>query len=211
MLGLGKIRRLLELETFLTLVIAVGGIATGIGAIWTAMLARVQLSEQRRFLGEQNDRARLTLEFDLLTRLEDRFQSARFLGRRRSAAKHVMDAFFADDGSVEAGIFNRASYDVANFFEEVGYLHRSGVLRDESVWHTFGLAARVYWAAYGPSILKMREEENDPTVYEDFERLDRLVADRSSERGMPPPTREQLRRIMEDETVIGEEPSPANE
>jgi hypothetical protein len=33
MLGLGKIRRLLELETFLTLVIAVGGIATGIGAI----------------------------------------------------------------------------------------------------------------------------------------------------------------------------------
>src|SRR5215217_8013334 len=96
MLGLGKIRRLLELETFLTLVIAVGGIATGIGAIWTAMLARVQLSEQRRFLGEQNDRARLTLEFDLLTRLEDRFQSPRFLGRRRSAAKHIMDAFFAD-------------------------------------------------------------------------------------------------------------------
>jgi hypothetical protein len=196
-------------ETVLTLVIAMGGIATGIGAIWTAMLARVQLNEQRRFLGEQNERARLTLEFDLLTRLEDRFQSARFLARRRNAAEHVMDALFAEDGSVEAGMFNRASYDVANFFEEVGYLQRSGVLRDESVWHAFGLAARVYWYAYGPSVLQMREEEKDPTVYEDFERLDRLVAERSSERGMPPPTREQLRRILEDETVIGQEPSPA--
>jgi hypothetical protein len=114
------------------------------------------------------------------------------------------------------GRFNGAAYGrslrcVANFFEAVGYFHRRGVLEDESVWHTFGLAARVYWAAYGASVLKMREEENEPTVYEDFERLDRLVAERSSERGMPPPTREQLRRIIEDETVIGQESSPATE
>jgi hypothetical protein len=44
----------------------------------------------------------------------------------------------------------------------------------------------------------MREEQNDPIVYEDFERLDRLVADLSDERGMPPPTRERPCRIMED-------------
>ena len=118
---------------------------------------------------------RLTLEFNLLTRLADRFQSPNFLGRRRSAARHAM------------GRFNRAAYDVANFFEEVGYLHRRGVLRAESVWHTFGLPARVYWTVYGPTIRKMREEQNDPIVYEDFERLDRLVADLSDERGMPPP------------------------
>ena len=40
------------MDTLLTLVMALGGIATGIGAIWTAMLGRHQLSEQRRFLGE---------------------------------------------------------------------------------------------------------------------------------------------------------------
>jgi hypothetical protein len=91
------------MDTLLTLVIALGGIATGIGAIWTAMLGRRQLNEQRRFLGAQNDRARLTLEFDLLTRLADRFESPHFLGRRRSAAEHVMDTFFAEDGTVEAG------------------------------------------------------------------------------------------------------------
>jgi len=127
MLCVGKIGRLFAMDTLLTLVIALGGIATGIGAIWTAMLGRRQLNEQRRFLGEQNDRARLTLEFDLLTRLADRFESPHFLGRRRSAAEHAMDTFFAEDGTVEAGGFNRAAYDVANFFEEVGYFHRRGV------------------------------------------------------------------------------------
>ena len=194
------------MDTLLTLVIALGGIATGIGAIWTAVLGRRQLDEQRRFLGEQNERARLTLEFDLLTRLEDRFHSPDFLGRRRSAARHAVDDFFAEDGTIEAAVFDRASYDVANFFEEVGYLHKSGVLRAESVWHVFSLSARVYWAVYGPTVYKVREEQANPVFYEDFERLERLVADLGSERGMPPLTRESLRRILQDETIVGEEP-----
>jgi hypothetical protein len=71
MLAIGENKEAPTVDTFLTLVIAVGGIATGIGAIWTAVLARRQLLEQRRFLEEQNDRARLTLEFDLVTRLEE--------------------------------------------------------------------------------------------------------------------------------------------
>jgi hypothetical protein len=192
-----------NLETLLTLVIAVGGIATGIGAIWTAMLARRQILDQRRFLEEQNERARLTLEFDLLARMEALFESPGFL-ERRSAAGHVVKGFFAEDGTVEAGTFDRASYDVANFFEEVGYLHRSRVLREESVWHTFGMAARVYWYAYEPTIRKMRREENDPTFYEDFEQLVRVVDDFGGKRGTPPPAPEQLRRILQDETAIGQ-------
>ena len=79
------------------------------------------------------------------------------------------------------------------------------------MWHTFGLPTRVYWTMYGPTIRKMREDQGDPTMYEDFERLDRLVADLSRERGMPPPTREQLLRIMKDETDLGQEPSLATE
>jgi hypothetical protein len=199
------------LDTLLTLVIAIGGIATGIGAIWTAVLARRQLLEQRRFLEEQNDRARLTLEFDLITRLEERFQSPRFLARRRTAARHAINAFFAEDGTIEAGAFDRASYDVANFFENVGYLQRRGVLRAESVWHTFGMAARVYWAVYGPTLRQMRQEQEDPTFYEDFERLEQLIANLSGQRGTPPLTREQLRWIVEEETIVGEEPYPATE
>jgi hypothetical protein len=114
------------LETLLTLIIPLGGVATGIGAIWTAFLARRQNLDQRRFLEEQNDRARLILEFDILARMEARYESSGILQRRRSAAGHIVDVFFAEDGPVQAGAFDRASYDVANFFEEVGYLHRSG-------------------------------------------------------------------------------------
>jgi hypothetical protein len=84
------------------------------------------------------------------------------------------------------------------------------VLQAESVWHTFGVPARVYWTVFGPSVHKMREEENDPTVYKDFERLNRLVADLNRERGIAPPMEGRVRRIMEDETVVGEE-SPERE
>ena len=70
------------MNTFLTLVIALGGIATGIGAIWAAAVARRQaqvteqsLAEQRQFLLEQNERARLNLSVDLLFRYSDRFES----------------------------------------------------------------------------------------------------------------------------------------
>jgi hypothetical protein len=53
------------MDTILTLLIALGGIVTGIGAIWAALAARRQaqltefsLSEQRQFLMEQNEIAR---------------------------------------------------------------------------------------------------------------------------------------------------------
>jgi hypothetical protein len=35
---------------------------------------------------------------------------------------HAVGAFFAEDGTVGAGVFDRASYDVANFFENVAYI-----------------------------------------------------------------------------------------
>jgi hypothetical protein len=57
------------MDTFLTLVIALGGIATGIGAIWAAMLARSQarltersLDEQRQSFQEQTEIARRQAE-----------------------------------------------------------------------------------------------------------------------------------------------------
>jgi hypothetical protein len=43
---------------YLTLAIAIGGIATGIGAIGTVIVARRQLIEQRQFLQEQTEIAR---------------------------------------------------------------------------------------------------------------------------------------------------------
>jgi hypothetical protein len=80
------------MESWLTLVIALGGMATGIGAIWTALVTRhlaraternvVQyeksLAEQSQHLREQNERARINLEVDLMYRLVELFNSPRY-------------------------------------------------------------------------------------------------------------------------------------
>jgi len=104
------------MDTLLTLVIALGGIATGIGALWAALVARRQaqltersfkeqneiarsqarlteqsLTQTESSLAEQNERLRLNLAFDLLIRLQDRFDSPHFLSRRRAAAKWFLE------------------------------------------------------------------------------------------------------------------------
>jgi len=238
MLGFGKRKEAFARETFLTLLIAVGGIATGIGAIWAALAARRQaqvserqaqlteksLTEQRQSfqeqteiarrqaqlteqsLAEQNERSRLNLEVDLLTRLADRFDSPHFLSRRRKAAKYLLDNAFADDHVVQVPALNNAAWDVCDFYEGLAHLQRLGVLRDESVWFRFSLVALSYWPLCKPAIEKRREEWGIPALHEEFEDLSRLMAQLDRERGNEPPTQERLRQVMEEEAVIGQEP-----
>jgi hypothetical protein len=200
------------METLLTLTIAVGGIATGIGAIWAALAARRQaqitersLAQTERSLAEQNERSRLNLEVDLLTRLRDRMESPHFLSRRRAAAKYLIENAFLDGDMVEVERLNRAVLDVCNFYEELGELQRLGALQIESVWNGFGAIAQTYWLLCEPAIQKRRQERADPTMYEEFERLNRLGADLDRERGIEAHTQEWLRRLIKDEAIIGEE------
>jgi hypothetical protein len=231
-------RRLFKMDTFLTLVIAIGGITTGIGAIWTAMLGRRQLSEQRQFLKEQNEiarsqaqlterslaqterslaeqgeslreqneRTRLNLEFDLLNRTADRFESSHFRSRRRAAARYLLDIAFVEDEKVEMESFTREAADVGGVFEDLGYLQRLGVLRAESVWNRFGKVTQVYWLLCKPAIEKIREDWKAPELFTEFERLSHLMAELDHEQGIEPPTQEILHQYMEYEAVIGEEP-----
>ncbi len=201
------------MDTFLTLVIALGGIATGIGAIWTAMLARRQLDEQRQFLKEQNERARLNLTVDLLFRYSERFQSPFLLRRRRAAAKYLLDNVMKDENMVEVARLNRAAWDVCAFFEDLGYLQRVEALPAETVWNTFGRVVRTYWPLCKPAIESLRKEFKAATLYEEFEHLSGVLADLERERGVEPPTKEWLLRILEeesavseDEAILGEEP-----
>jgi len=213
------------MQTFLTLVIALGGIATGIGAIWAALAARRQaqvserqaqltehsLAEQRQFLKEQNERARLNLEVDLLNRLEDRYGNQTFLSRRRALAKHYLDNGFVDGALVGVERFHEAAMDVCDFFEDLAYWQRLGALTVESVWNTFGGHVRIHWALCKPAIEKMREEYKDPALYVYFEYLSRLMADMDDERGVPAGTPEQVRQNLEAEVARGEKPTTAPE
>ena len=171
------------MDTFLTLVIALGGIATGIGAIWTAMLTRSHL-------GEQNERARLNMAVDLLFRYADRFENELFLRRRRAAARYLLDNAFVGDEMVGVERLNRAALNVCGFFEDLAYLQRLGALEAETVWNSLGWAIRTYWPLCKPAIERERVEWRVPTMYEEFERLSRVVADLERELGIEPPPRD---------------------
>ncbi len=192
------------MDTFLTLVIALGGIATGIGAIWTAMLTR-------RHLGEQNERARLNMAVDLLFRYADRFETELFLRRRRAAARYLLDNAFVGDEMVGVERLNRAALNVCGFFEDLAYLQRQGALEAETVWNSLGWAIRTYWPLCKPAIERERVEWGVPAMYEEFERLSRVVADLERERGIEPPTEGLLRQAMEDEAIAGEDEAVIDE
>ena len=207
-LSFGNNEEALAVDTFLTLVIALGGIATGIGAIWAALLARRQaqstersLAQAERSLAEQNERSRLTLEADLLTRMRDRFESPHFLGRRRAAARFLLDNVIVDGDVVEARRLPRAVFDVCNFYDELGELHRLEAVQFGSVWNRFGAMARAYWLLCEPNL----KRRHDPAMYEDFERLNRLGTELDRGRGVEPHPRAWLRSLLEDEAVVGEE------
>jgi hypothetical protein len=152
-------------DTFLTLVIALGGIATGIGAIWAAVAARRQaqltersLAQTERSLSEQNERLRLNLEVDLLDRMLDRFNSQHFRGRRSAVAKYFLDNAFVDDRMVEVERLNEAAIDVCDFFEFLAYLQKMDALSTESVWNAYAVDVRLHWPLCKPGIERMREE-----------------------------------------------------
>jgi hypothetical protein len=220
------------MDTLLTLVIALGGIATGIGAIWAALAARRQaqiserqaqlteqslaqtersLTEQVKSLRQQNERSRLNLELDLLSRLGERFESPQLRRSRGAAGKYLLDNAFVDDDIVGAERLNRAVWDVVNFFEDLGYLQKIEALQPESVWNSFGVYAQAYWLLCKPGLEKLREEFESPAMYEHFEYLCHLMADIERERGIEFSTQVQVRRTVEEEAALGEESPTATE
>jgi len=212
-------------DTFLTLVIALGGIATGIGAIWAAMLARRQarlterslaqtersLAEQVQILREQNEQARFHLEADILLRVYDRYVNPFFLSSRSDAAKHVMDNFFEDEELKEVEYLNTAAIEVGNFFEQLGHLQSMGAVSDEAVWGIFSLVIRSYWTLYEPAIMKLREVWQSPEIYSSFEGLNDRMAALDRERGVEAPTKQALRAFMEEELALKGRDTPTTE
>ena len=127
-----------------------------LGAIWAAWAARRQgqaperqahlteqslaqtersLAEQGQILREQNERARLSLEVDLMYKLEERWDSQRFWNIRKRHVTYLKENCFVDDQIVEVQHLDAATEQILDFFEELGYLTRIGVLRVEQVWH----------------------------------------------------------------------------
>jgi hypothetical protein len=221
-------------DTFLTLVIALGGIATGIGAIWAALAARRQaqltersLAEQRqsfqeqtevarrqaevaeRSFAEQNEHVRLNLEVDLLLRLEDRYDGEHMQTIRRRAARYIRDTFFSDGSLLEVNTVNRDVLEVFNFYEDLGYFVTIGAVSPYTAWRSFGLGCFAHWALGKAAVAKERERMKEPNFYQDWERLMEQLYElsrRSGEEFHGEFTEEQLMEYIEEECFVGEEP-----
>jgi hypothetical protein len=211
------------MDTFLTLVIALGGITTGIGAIWAAMLARRQgrvteqslreqlksFQEQNKSFQEQNERARLSLEVDMLLKFYERFQGKGLSQSetRRSAAKHIKDNFFRGDNDLlEVDHLNKAGEDVLNFFELMGLLVRAATIDERLVQELFAFRLVRYWELCKPAVERAREEDRSPDLWVNFEDLaNRMIALAKEDGGMEAEgfTKTQLRRFVEEEAVAG--------
>jgi hypothetical protein len=207
------------LGTILTVVIY------AVGAVWAAFASTRQAQywrplasaaernvvEQMRSFREQNERARKSFEVDMLFRLGDRFDSERLVNTRRRVAKRLRDnCFTSDGGMLEVLHVHPDSLRILTFFEHVGHSRRMGVLTDESVWYQYGRRVRTYWAPYRPAVEKIRQGAKDPTVKEEFEKLNGLMADIDRQHGVGDEdiTPQHLRRFVEDELASTGEESP---
>ena len=204
------------MEPLLTLVIALGGIATGIGAIWTAVVTRNLARLTEESLREQNERARIYLEVDVMQRLYERVLSQRFQNYWIRSCTYIKDNYFVDDDILEVVHLDPASEQILNFYEELGYLTRTGVLQPERVWNSYGGDLTMAWALWEPAVKKMREELKDPTIFEHTEYLYHQLLDLDRQRGLGSerPTNEELRRFVEDSLLaaeVGEEPAAGGE
>jgi len=204
------------MEPLLTLVIALGGIATGIGAIWTAVVTRNLARLTEESLREQNERARINLEVDVMQRLDERALSQRFQNYTIRSCTYVKENYFVDDDILEVDHLDHASVQILNFYEELGYLTRTGVLQPERVWNSYGGDLTMAWALWEPAVKKMREELKDPTIFEHTEYLYHQLLDLDRQRGLGSerPTNEELRRFVEDSLLaaeVGEEPAAGGE
>jgi hypothetical protein len=213
-------------EQYLTLAIAVGGIATGIGAIWTAIVGRRQLTESRVFLREQaaiarreaqlseqnlaeqrqifqeqNERARINLEVDLMYKLWEQWESRTYQEHRRKSIKYVKQHFIVNKELQEVRYLDGDTRVLFAYYDEVGYLTRAGVLRLERVMISHAASVRLGWALFEPAVKLVREEEGDPNRFANFEYLYRQGLDFARRRGGTgaPPTKEELLHFIERE------------
>jgi hypothetical protein len=204
------------MEPLLTLVIAIGGIATGIGAIWTAVVTRHLARLTEESLREQNERARINLEVDVMQRLDERVLSQRFQIYMIRSFTYVKENYFVDDDILEVDHLDPASSQILNFYEDLGYLTRTGVLQPEWVWNSYGGDLTMSWALWEPAVKKTREELKDPTIFDHTEYLYHQLLDLNRQRGLGSerPTKEELRRYVEDcllSAELGEEPAAGGE
>ncbi len=108
----------------------------------------------------ESRRSRFTFGIDLLTKLDERFQSG-MQAQRRNAAQGLLAGRPSD------------SDDVLDFFEVLGILVKRKALDPYFVWHFFFYWLNAYASAAAEYITTIRHD--DPTIWQDLSYLRRRL------------------------------------
>jgi hypothetical protein len=140
---------------------ALAAIAASIAAFGAVGVAYKAFKSQEEAFRNSSEAFRLSIGADLVTGLEEKFDSEVLRRSRRSAASALLKHQNLGDAE-----------DLFDFFEMVGLLSRLGALNDEMVHCMFFHWINAYWTAARDYIVKTREERTSvlwvdfQTVYE---------------------------------------------
>ena len=136
---------------------------------------------------------------DVVINFSRRFDSMAMKGSRQNVAKWLLE------GPPEA---TEASQMLLNFFDEVGYLTKSGVLDAEAVWFEFCWPVTHYYHALEGHVASLRREDQDHTLHDEFDWLHRrLCTIDCKKRGMSKewvPGKRQLQDFLHAESQLGQ-------
>jgi len=149
------------------------GISAGVGA---GILSAYYVGRGLQITIEQRDKALSDEKISRAFSIAARWNEPN-LARTREQWRRLLDEIEGKDAAEVCDILNRDPHkkavaaDVLNFFEEVGYAARSGVIDMGTLKNVHRSLVIHYFSTILPWIEKIRRDKHQPTAYEHFEWL----------------------------------------
>jgi hypothetical protein len=170
---------------------------TSIGVIVTFIGVIVALMSHKRTLANTRLSNSAKMVFDLV----DIFDSQEYLRHRHDFA----DKLLHDRAQIDL----RRDYPVLEFFEELAYMTKRGVLDKGMVWNSFFWVIEHFYPAVtaSPNLLeKARHDSHSFTLYREiiwlYDELCRLSAKEEGSRAYMRPSTDEVRAFLEDEIKL---------
>jgi hypothetical protein len=151
---------------------------------WSALASSIGVVVAIIALIVESKRARFTQSIDVISTLDNRFETPEFRETRKKAATYLINKDEEDDEGKEAVM------SVLNFFEVVGYLYINRVISGPTAWHFFSSWLIPYY--YTSSSIISDRQKDDPNCLCELTKLYQCVR-RIEEKCHP--TKDQLHLI----------------
>jgi hypothetical protein len=134
-----------------------------------------------------------------LYKLRERFDSTRFKNYRIRSLTYVKENYLVNGDILEVQYMDDDTMRIFEFFDDLGYLTRNGVVRIDPVLHFYRDEILFAWTLWETAVKKLREEWKVQQLFEDFEYLHRQLIKLDRQRGSTGirPTKGDLRRFVQ--------------